>query len=45
LEWADMEQKILSAIAAQLKEIVEQSKVTDAKIASFCQELGIKPPF
>jgi type I restriction enzyme M protein len=35
----------LDAIAAQLKEIEEQSKVTDAKIASFCQELGIEPPF
>jgi type I restriction enzyme M protein len=35
----------LDAIAAQLKEIEEQSKVTDAKIALFCNELGIEPPF
>jgi len=33
------------AIATQLKEIQEQSKVTDAKIASFCQESGTEPPF
>ena len=35
----------LDAIAIQLKAIAEQSKVTDVNIASFCQELGIEPPF
>jgi len=35
----------LNAIALQLRAIDQQSKVTDAKIASFCKELGIEPPF
>lgn len=35
----------LDAISGQLQAIEEQSQVTDAKIALFCAELGIKPPF
>lgn len=35
----------LDAISAQLQAIAQQSQVTDAKIISFCEELGIKPPF
>jgi type I restriction enzyme M protein len=35
----------LDAIALQLRAIDQQSMVTDAKISSFCNELGIEPPF
>jgi type I restriction enzyme M protein len=35
----------LNAIAAQLTELEQTSKSTDATIAAFCLELGIKPPF
>jgi len=35
----------LNAIAAQLTELELASKNTDATIAAFCLELGIKPPF
>lgn len=35
----------LDTISDQLQAIEEQSQVTDAKIALFCDELGIKPPF
>ena len=35
----------LDAIALQLRAIDQQSKGTDVKIASFCDELGIEPPF
>lgn len=35
----------LNAIAAQLSELEQTSKTTDTTIASFCLELGIKPPF
>jgi hypothetical protein len=35
----------LDVIALQLREIAQQSMVTDAKISSFCNELGIEPPF
>ncbi len=35
----------LDAIAIQLKAIKQQSKFTDSKIAAFCDELGIEPPF
>ena len=35
----------LNAIAAQLTELEQTSKSTDATIAGFCLELGIKPPF
>jgi type I restriction enzyme M protein len=34
----------LDAIAAELKAIAAQSILTDAKIAQFCEELGIEPP-
>lgn len=34
----------LNAIASELKAIAQKSIVTDAKIAQFCQELGIEPP-
>ena len=35
----------LAAISAQLAELDEASKDTDATIATFCKELGIAPPF
>lgn len=35
----------LGAISAQLAELDEASKATDATIAAFCKELGIAPPF
>ncbi|MFM6219892.1 MAG: N-6 DNA methylase, partial [Dolichospermum sp.] len=35
----------LNAIALQLKQIEQESKVTDVKISLFCEELGIEPPF
>lgn len=35
----------LNAIAEQLKALDQQSQQTDVKIAAFCQELGIAPPF
>lgn len=35
----------LAAISAQLTELDEANKATDATIASFCKELGIAPPF
>jgi type I restriction enzyme M protein len=35
----------LNAIAAQLTELEQTGKSTDATIAAFCLELGIKPPF
>ena len=35
----------LATISAQLAELDEASKATDATIASFCKELGISPPF
>lgn len=35
----------LNAIAEQLKALDQLSQQTDATIAAFCQELGIKPPF
>jgi type I restriction enzyme M protein len=35
----------LNAIAVQLTELEQTSKATDATIAVFCLELGIKPPF
>jgi len=35
----------LNAIAAQLTDLEQASKTTDATIAAFCLELGIKPPF
>jgi type I restriction enzyme M protein len=35
----------LNAIAAQLSELEQAGKNTDATIAAFCSELGIKPPF
>ncbi|MDD2722996.1 MAG: type I restriction-modification system subunit M [Methylovulum sp.] len=35
----------LNAIAAQLAGLEQASKSTDATIAAFCLELGIKPPF
>ena len=35
----------LNAIATQLAELEQASKSTDATIAAFCLELGIKPPF
>ena len=35
----------LDAIALQLRAIDQQSKVTDVKISSFCDDLGIEPPF
>jgi len=35
----------LNAIATQLTELEQTSKSTDATIAEFCLELGIKPPF
>ena len=35
----------LTAISAQLAILDEASKETDAKIAAFCKELGIEPPF
>jgi len=34
----------LNAIASELKAIAQKSIVTDAKIAQFCEELGIEPP-
>jgi len=35
----------LDAISAQLEALDQASKTTDATIAGFCAELGIKPPF
>lgn len=35
----------LNAIAAQLSELEKAAENTDATIAAFCSELGIKPPF
>lgn len=35
----------LNAISAQLEALDQASKTTDATIAAFCAELGIKPPF
>jgi type I restriction enzyme M protein len=35
----------LNAIALQLAELEQASKSTDATIAAFCLELGIRPPF
>lgn len=35
----------LNTISSQLKVIEQQSKVTDTRIAAFCEELGIEPPF
>jgi type I restriction enzyme M protein len=35
----------LNAIAAQLTELEQTSKTTDATIVAFCLELSIKPPF
>ena len=35
----------LNAIGVQLTELEQASKSTDATIAGFCLELGIKPPF
>lgn len=35
----------LAAISLQLAELDKASKVTDAKIAAFCKELDIEPPF
>ena len=35
----------LTVISAQLAELDEASKATDATIAAFCKELGIAPPF
>jgi type I restriction enzyme M protein len=35
----------LGAISAQLIELEKASQHTDATIAAFCKELGIKPPF
>ena len=35
----------LNAITAQLTALEQAGKSTDATIAAFCLELGIKPPF
>jgi len=35
----------LNTIAVQLAALEQSSKITDATIAAFCQELGIAPPF
>ncbi|WP_425433894.1 hypothetical protein [Nitrosovibrio tenuis] len=35
----------LDAISAQLVKLDKASHATDAMIAAFCKELGIKPPF
>ena len=35
----------LNQVAAQLKQIDEEMKIANLKIAEFCQELGIKEPF
>lgn len=35
----------INAIAKQLAELEQQAKQTDLELASFCEELGILPPF